>query len=233
MTRQDALETREYYVRAASSRSRAVIAVTPSYRTVILGTVRLYCEGLAQRLSGTPLNVIDMASTWPEAYDRIRRQRPQVVLMDASSHEFLPRVALLREVQDLIVVAFAVNEDEGNVIACAEAGVSAFVERSASIDDLVDAVVRGLRGELQLSPRMAATLFRRVGTLGRPGAVPRGAHLTAREREILLMLRSGMSNKEIAAGLGLRLPTVKNHVHRLLEKLGVHRRGEAIALTHG
>lgn len=208
-----------------------MIAVTPSYRTVILGTVKLYCEGLAQRLSATPLHVIDMATTWAEAYDRIRRHRPDVVLMDASSHEFLPHVALLRDVQDLIVVAFAVSDDEGDIIACAEAGVSAFVERSASIDDLVDAVVRGLRGELQLSPRLAATLFRRVGTLGRPGALPRGARLTAREREILLMLRSGMSNKEIATGLGLCVPTVKNHVHRLLEKLGVHRRSEAVALT--
>jgi two-component system, NarL family, nitrate/nitrite response regulator NarL len=208
-----------------------VITVNPSYRTVILGTVKLYCEGLAQRLAGTPLLVVDMATTWPEALDRIRRQRPQVVLMDASSHEFLPHVALLREVRDLVVVAFAVSEDEGDIIACAEAGVSAFVERSASIDDLVTAVVRGIHGELQLSPRAAATLFRRVGTLGRPDALPRGTRLTGREREILLMLRTGLSNKEIAASLGLCVPTVKNHVHRLLEKLGVHRRRDAIALT--
>lgn len=208
-----------------------VIDVTPPYRTVILGTVRLYSEGLAQRLAATPLHVIDLATTWGEAYDLIRHHRPHVVLLDASSHEFLPHVGLLREVPDLIVVAFAVSDEEGDIIACAEAGVSAFVERSASIDDLVAAVMRAVRGELQLSPRLAAALFRRVGALGRPGVMPPGVRLTAREREILSMIRGGMSNKEIAAGLGICLPTVKNHVHRLLEKLGVHRRCDAIALT--
>jgi two-component system nitrate/nitrite response regulator NarL len=205
--------------------------MTPSYRTVILAGVKLYCEGLAQRLANSPLVVVEMATTWSEAYEKIRALHPDVVLVDASSRDVLPHVDALRDAGPAQIVAFAVGEDEGDVIACAEAGVSAFVERSASIDDLVAAVTRAVQGELALSPRTAAALFRRVGTLSRPYVMPRGMRLTAREREVFLMLRDGMTNKDIAKRLGLRLPTVKNHVHHLLEKLGVHRRVDAISLT--
>lgn len=205
--------------------------MTVPYRTVILASVKLYCEGLEQRLSNTPLLVVAMATTWSEAYEKIRELSPDVVLVDASSRDVLPHVDALRDAGPAKIVAFAVGEDEVDAIACAEAGVAAFVERSASIDDLVSAVVRAVQGELTLSPRAAAALFRRIGTLSRPYALPRGTRLTAREREVHLMLRDGMTNKDIAKRLGLRVPTVKNHVHHLLEKLGVHRRVDAIALT--
>jgi two-component system nitrate/nitrite response regulator NarL len=58
-------------------------------------------------------------------------------------------------------------------------------------------------------------------------------HLTPREREIIDLIDSGLSNKEIASQLQIELPTVKNHVHRILGKLGVRRRGEAVARLRG
>jgi DNA-binding NarL/FixJ family response regulator len=199
-----------------------------SYRTVVISGVKLFCEGLTRRLEGTPLNVIDSATGWLEAYDKVRTLHPDVVLLDASSCDLLPHVLSLRAIGHVQVVAFAVGDGEGDAIACAEAGVTAFVERSASIDDLVAAVGHGARGELRLSPRLGAALFRRVGALSQPDTPPRGTQLTAREREILLMLRNRLSNKEIAARLGLSLPTVKNHVHHVLAKLGVRRRIDAL-----
>jgi DNA-binding NarL/FixJ family response regulator len=76
---------------------------------------------------------------------------------------------------------------------------------------------------------MVAALLRRVATLadGHDGA--RGAGLTAREHEIMELVEQGLSNKEIASALRIELPTVKNHVHNILEKLRVTRRGEAAA----
>jgi len=80
------------------------------------------------------------------------------------------------------------------------------------------------------SPRVAGALLRRIAALatdGRSDRVP--AHLTNREREIMGLIDEGLSNKEIAKRLRIEVATVKNHVHNILEKLQVHRRGEAAA----
>jgi DNA-binding NarL/FixJ family response regulator len=209
--------------------------MTTTYRTIIAGSVRLYCEGLAHRLAGHPsLTVVGTATELRHTSECVRALRPDVVLLDVSSRGALQFVPPLRAHDKLHIVAFAVGDDEADVIACAEAGVSAFVERTATLDDLVATVVRCVQGQLTLSPRTAATLLRRVASLARPssshGVVVSG-ELTSREAQILALVRQGLSNKQISAQLGIRLPTVKNHVHRVLEKLGVSRRGEAAALV--
>ena len=128
------------------------------------------------------------------------------------------------------VVALAVSDTEEDVIACAEAGACGYVLRDETLDDL-ETVVEGVaRGEIQCSPRITASLLRRVGTLAAElrGPSP-NASLTAREAEVAELLDQGLSNKEIGQRLGIALPTVKNHVHRILDKLHVHRRAEAAA----
>jgi DNA-binding NarL/FixJ family response regulator len=129
------------------------------------------------------------------------------------------------------IVAFAVAEVDEVVLACAEAGVASYVPRDASIEDLVASVHRAARGEMLCSPRIAATLFRRVAALAaevQPAAAA-AVLLTRREREIVELIDGGLSNKEIAQRLSIEVATVKNHVHNLLEKLHVHRRGQAAA----
>jgi DNA-binding NarL/FixJ family response regulator len=80
------------------------------------------------------------------------------------------------------------------------------------------------------SPRLAATLLRRVAVLAADRAQPRvEARLTARELEIVELIDEGLSNKEIASRLCIEVPTVKNHVHNILEKLDVRGRAEAAA----
>ena len=201
-------------------------------RAVVLSGVRLYCEGLAHLLADDPrIQVVGIATTLAAAQERIREARPDVILIDASAREFLQAVASLRQASGALLIAFGVADEESEAIACAESGVNAFVERDASVEELVRAVVGCARGELTLSPRVVAALFRRVGFLARTAMVTPVTELTTREAEIYSLLRQGLSNKEIAARLHLRVPTVKNHVHRLLEKLGVHKRAEAAALT--
>lgn len=219
-------------MRTVSSSHSPNSTVDPPHRAVILSGVRLYCEGLSERLArNDQLRIVGIATTLADAQELFRELRPNVLLIDASAREFLRAVSSLRQLSTAVVVAFAVGDEEGEAIACAEAGVNAFVERGASVDDLVRAVVGCARGELSLSPRLVAALFRRVAYLARVATVTPVADLTVREAEIYSLLRQGLSNKEIAARLRLRISTVKNHVHRLLEKLGVHRRTEAAALS--
>jgi two-component system, NarL family, nitrate/nitrite response regulator NarL len=120
------------------------------------------------------------------------------------------------------------------VIACAEAGISAFVAREGTAEDLVAAVHQAMRGELVCSPRVTALLFDRVAALSaeRTTSIPTDA-LTEREKEIIPLVEQGLSNKEIARQLRVGAATVKNHVHNILEKLQVRRRGEVAARLRG
>jgi DNA-binding NarL/FixJ family response regulator len=134
------------------------------------------------------------------------------------------------------VLALTVSESEEELLAAAEAGISGYVTHQSSLDELVDAVHSVARGEMLCSPRVAALLLRQVGALARR-EVPvagldsdrSGERLTMRELEILELIDAGRSNKEIARELYIEVPTVKNHVHNILEKLHACRRGEAAA----
>jgi DNA-binding NarL/FixJ family response regulator len=130
----------------------------------------------------------------------------------------------------LKVIALGIDELESEVIRWAEAGIDGLVSRQASLEDLMATVDSVAQGETLCSPRMTAALLRHVGVLARERGSSRATSpLTAREREIAGLIDEGLSNKEIAQRLCIELATVKNHVHNLLEKLGVRRRGEAAA----
>jgi DNA-binding NarL/FixJ family response regulator len=93
----------------------------------------------------------------------------------------------------------------------------------------VTTILSAARGELVCSPKLAGTLLRRVSKLASERSEHGEARLTLRELEVARLLDVGLSNKQISARLGVELPTVKHHVHHILEKLGVQRRSAAVA----
>jgi DNA-binding NarL/FixJ family response regulator len=133
------------------------------------------------------------------------------------------------------ILALALSpQSEQEIVETAEAGICGYIPPDASIEDLMEAIERASRGEMMCSPRVAGTLARRIATLasGR-GPLATSASLTARETEVVELLEIGLSNKQIARRLSIRLATVKNHVHSILAKLNVKRRGEAVAALRG
>ena len=205
-------------------------------RVAIVADTRLYREGLAQVLGrNTCVSVVAIAARRDEALASLPATQPDVILVDTAMPDSCGAVrSILEHVPHARVIALGVFEDDDGVLGCAEAGVSGYVPREASIDDLMTVIESVARGEAICSPRVAAGLLRRVAALaaGNRGGLLR-AHLTSREREIVRLIDDGLSNKEIARSLGIEVATVKNHVHNILEKLQVHRRGEAAARWRG
>ena len=206
-----------------------------SIRVLVASHIRLYCEGLERVLRESPdLACVGTAYCASEALEQTRKLEPDVALLDmAMNGAFAVAKEVARIGGRCKIVALGMPEDESQVLSCAEIGISGYVTRDGSVEDVVAAIRAAARGELHCSAKIAGSLFRRIAALSteRPGRPATGT-LTAREAQILKLVQEGMSNKMISRTLGIELPTVKNHVHSILAKLGVHRRAEAISLLY-
>ena len=197
-------------------------------RVYVVSDVRLYREGLISSLARQSGLKVLGAGPSSDVLGQITALRPEVLLLDLAARDSLTLPRRAQQVHPTLrVVAFAVTEAEEYVLACAEAGISSYVAQDGSVEDLVTAVLCALKGELQCSPRTAALLFRRLATLsGGRSTGSADSVLTPREREIAALVACNLPNKEIARRLRLGPATIKNHVHNILQKLNIHRRGD-------
>jgi two-component system nitrate/nitrite response regulator NarL len=201
-------------------------------RVLVVAAARLYREGIAEALSAQDrFEVTGTAPAASEAFDVLAATTADVALVDLGLPGSLELVRAMRRARpECQIVALSVPEAEDEIIACAEAGVAGLVPLDASLADLEALLDSVARGETLCSPRTVAALMRHVATLaanGHDGAA--GAGLTRRQRQIMELVERGLSNKEIASQLQIELPTVKNHVHNILEKMQVGRRSDAAA----
>lgn len=201
-------------------------------RLVIASPVRLVREGLAASLHGRDgVSVVDAVSLDAQGIDRIAAAAPDAVLVDLGQTDALATARLLRSASpEAKLVAFALDEIDAGVFACAAAGFSSYVPRESGADELLRALADAMDGRMHCAPHIAAAMFRRLADFLRDTA-PRAAlpALTMRESEILALAEKGRSNKEIARDLAISCATVKNHMHNILQKLQVSRRGQAVA----
>lgn len=200
-------------------------------RIFVLSAIRLLRDGIMAALAGQPTVQVVGASDLAVSPDEIAAAAPDAVLLDICLPGALEISARIRRaLPEAKLVALCMAEDEPLVTACARAGVAGFVYPEGSAHEIVMAVHSAVRGELVCSPRTAGILLNQVGAAApAPAAGCAEEALTPREGEILDLLSEGLSNKEIARRLCIGNATVKNHVHSILGKLGVQRRGEAAA----
>jgi DNA-binding NarL/FixJ family response regulator len=202
---------------------------------LIVSEVRFLREALAELLRrDSAVAVLGLYADIDQAIAGSFSQQPDIVLLDASFPDGAAAVRRLHiAVPGPLVVVLAVAETAENVIAWAEAGATGYVPQTTALADLVSILVAISHGDQVCSTRIASGLLRHVGRIARstgPGSTPEpAAQLTKREHEISVLISAGLSNKEIARRLDIGVATTKSHVHNLLNKMNVQRRGQAAA----
>ena len=182
-------------------------------RLVIASPVRLVREGLGASLHDRGgVSVVDAVSLDAQGIARIAAAEPDVILVDLGQTDAVTAARLMRGAcPDTKLVAFALDEIDTGVFACAAAGFSSYVPRESSAEELLRALVDAMDGRMRCAPHIAAAMFRRLADFLRE-ARPQASlpPLTVRESEILALAEEGRSNKEIARVLTISCATVKN-----------------------
>ncbi len=193
------------------------------------------------------LELVGEAADGMEATRLVAAVRPDVVLMDVQM-PVLDGIEATRRVvaeSDARVVILTTFERDDYLFAALEAGASGFLLKSCSADELVGAIRSVAEGHALLAPQMTRSLIERYtsgrrtpsaqapdpGASGGPASTGLGS-LTERERDVLALLAQGLSNAEIADHLVLGTATVKTHVSRILTKLDLRDRVQAVVLAH-
>ena len=207
---------------------------SPLY-VIVVSEVRLLGEGLAFALEREPsLSVCGCFGALDDALRSLAPLQPDIVLLNTPLRAASDAITRLRAVAPGVkVIALAIDENLEDVVAWAQAGAAGYIPSTAALHDVAPLLADIVRGEQPCAARVAAGLLRRVGDMGPSkglaAATASPTTPTAREMQVLEMISSGLSNKEIARRLNIGLATTKSHVHSLLGKLGLQRRGQAAA----
>lgn len=199
----------------------------------------LFRQALRHLLDSEPdINVVGEAGDGRAIQDLVEQQRPDVILMDINMPG-IDGVTATRELKSQLpgvrIIILTMFSEDGHVIRAVRAGADAYLLKNSESSKVIDAIRAVMRGESVIEPQLASKLlseFRRVSDFREEESV---AGLTTREIDLLRLVATGLSNKEIAAQLGLAESTVKNRLSQLFEKLGVNDRTQAAiyALSHG
>jgi DNA-binding NarL/FixJ family response regulator len=183
------------------------------------------------------IEIVGQAATGQEAVAAASRLGPDVVLMDVQMPE-LDGVAatrdLLAQAPDTRVVILTTFERDDYIFDAIHAGASGFLLKRSRPEDLIAAVHAVAAGDSLLSPSVTRRVLDRMAA--QPPAAPVDAsaldRLTPRERQVLLLIARGMSNREIAAELYVEESTIRTHVKRVLMKLDLRDRIHAVIYTY-
>lgn len=210
-------------------------------RLLLVHRRRLLAEAVVGALGEWPgLRLVGVADDPDEALAVVAERRADLVLVDAGAgaDTVLDTLHALRRARgDLPILTFGLGDD-AEVLEAIEAGSNGYLVRSAGIDELAAAVDSLLRGRAPCDPAVAARVVERIVRLcedAEERPPPPAQALTERELEVLDLVAAGLANKEIAGRLEIAVSTVKNHVHSILDKLGVGKRRAAVqvAYEHG
>jgi DNA-binding NarL/FixJ family response regulator len=199
-------------------------------RVMIVDDHTVVRDGVATMLGRQPdISVVGEAANGREAVDITKTLRPDVILMDLRMPE-MDGVEAMRQIrednQEVKFIVLTTFDTDEYIFHAIEAGAKGFLLKDASREELFKAVRAVNRGESLVQPGVAARLLDRFAELLRP--TPAEPLLSARELEVVQLMSTGATNKEIAASLSISESTVKTHVANIFQKLDVNDRTGAV-----
>ena len=212
--------------------------MTAPLRVVVADDQALVRTGFRMILTADGIDVVAEATNGAEAVDAVRRTLPDVVLMDIRMPEMdgleATRRILTGAASEPRVIILTTFDLDHYVYAALSAGASGFLLKDVTPEHLVAAVRLVRSGDALLAPAITRRLVERFASRSADtAAIHRDlSTLTPRELEVLRLLAQGLSNAELAAHLHLSEATVKTHVARILAKLGLRDRVQAVVVAY-
>lgn len=221
---------------SAATTARAVSAAL-TIRIALMSDSALFRSGLRRILNADRLFLVVGESVGPSTRDLIRRSSPQILLLDAQMEHSLAVCQSLRKNgrRPRVILAGANGDDDRWVVQALKAGARGILAKTASVETLIKAVRVVHQGQLWASNRVIALTIEELTTsalispLIEPAVQDR---LSPRERQVVQLVVSGLSNLETSSRLGITEATVKAHLTRIFQKLALRGRGQLTARYH-
>lgn len=204
-------------------------------RVMVVDDHPMWRDAVERDLQAAGLDVVAVAADGHQALARFPAARPQVVVLDLQipgPNGVEVTAAVLKNDPSARVLILSASGEQDDVLEAVKAGATGYLIKSASREELLDAVRRVARGDSVFTPGLAGLVlgeFRRLSDPSAGGSAEASSlhpELTERETEILKMVAKGLSYKQIAERLVLSHRTVQNHVQNTLRKLQMHNRVE-------
>ena len=176
------------------------------------------------------IDIVGEASSGEEALREVESANPDIVFMDVRMPGMngIQATRLIRERHpETRVILFTIDESRASVAEAIQAGVSGYLLKDASVNELINAARQAMEGRAVIHPSLTQAFIEEVQLVDRSPGQP----LSPREIEILQKIAYGATTKEVADQLGISFHTVKTHLERIFEKLGANDRAQAVAIA--
>jgi two-component system NarL family response regulator len=198
---------------------------------LVLEDNRVLRDGITEMLNGqADMKVTATIGSSSNVLLKASQIKPHVILMDVGLKNF-KETSVVKSVRknmpEAKVIGMGFIPSQSDIVEFVEAGASGFILKDATVKEFLGTIRSVARGAKVLPPSLTGSLFSHVIEFAlkkTKGKLINAVRMTKREREVIVLIADGMSNKEIAQQLNIAIYTVKSHVHNIMEKLTLHSR---------
>jgi DNA-binding NarL/FixJ family response regulator len=199
-------------------------------RILIIENNRVLRDGITTMLNEQmDMHVVAAIGSGNNVLLKASQTKPHVILVDADLTKFKESsiIESIKKMPEAKVIGMGFIPSQSDIVEFVEAGASGFILKDATVKEFLGTIRSVAQGAKILPPSLTDSLFSHVLELALKkgeGKITNAVRMTKREREIIVLITDGLSNKEAAQQLNIATHTVKSHVHNIMKKLALHNR---------